>query len=492
MDGDKFLGVVVVDYALDELDEYLRSSFDTGTQRFIILSKEGKYISHPDKSRIVELSLIDDTSSIVDNEDKKTLLSSISSGDNGYVRVKKKDSNENILAFYSSIPVSGWNIVAYELEDSLTAPINDIFRKAFYALLFFFIISFFAVSFITGKLLSPIKQIRVFTRSITSGDYPEKLKSTTKDEFEKLVTDLNIMNEMLQKRENDLLELNRDLEQRVELRTAELKETAELLKVSNTEITRKNKYIGDSINYAKQIQDAILPSNQFFRTLFPDYFLIFLPKDIVSGDFYWVTETESCKIFSVIDCTGHGVPGAFMSMIGNTLLNEIINVGKITDPGEILNMLNKRVIEELNKDVNSESFDGMDMAIGVYNKISGKLSIAGAYRPVYYIAGGELNEIKGTKKSIGDQKKTTNFLTTEIHLTQETEIYLFSDGITDQNNTNNEKYGGKRLKEILLKNHNKSHVEQQELLLEDILTHKGEEDQRDDIAFLGLKLKPLS
>ncbi|MBK6679975.1 MAG: hypothetical protein IPG53_08080 [Ignavibacteriales bacterium] len=107
-----------------------------------------------------------------------------------------------------------------------------------------------------------------------------------------------------------------------------------------------------------------------------------------------------------------------MSMIGNTLLNEIINVGKITDPGEILNMLNKRVIEELNKDVNSDSFDGMDMAIGVYNKNSGNLSIAGAYRPVYYIAGGELNEIKGTKKSIGDQKKTTNFLTTEIHLTQ--------------------------------------------------------------------------
>lgn len=491
LDGDKFLGVVVVDYALEELDEYLRSSFDTGTQRFVILSKEGKYISHPDKNKIVDLSLLDDSTSIVDSGDKKNLLKSILSGDNGYIRVKRKDSGENILAFYSSIPISGWNIVAYELEDSLTAPIDDIFKKAFYALLIFFTAAFISVFFITSKFLSPIKQIRTFTRSITSGDYPEKLESGTKDEFAKLVTDLNIMNEMLQKRENDLIELNKGLEERVEQRTHELKETAELLKESNTEITLKNKYISDSINYAKQIQDAILPSNHFFRSLFPDYFLIFLPKDVVSGDFYWVTETDECKIFAVIDCTGHGVPGAFMSMIGNTLLNEIVSMGNNTDPGEILNILDKRVIEELNKEVNSDSFDGMDMALGVYFINSGKLSVAGAYRPVYYITDGVINEIKGTKKSIGDPRKTIKFSTTEIQLTAETEIYLFSDGITDQNNPENQKYGSRRLKEILLNNHSKSQVEQHDLLLQDLLAHKGEEVQRDDIAFLGLKLKPV-
>lgn len=265
----------------------------------------------------------------------------------------------------------------------------------------------------------------------------------------------------------------------------------EALEAQNAELAHRNKYITDSINYAKRIQNAILPSPEVLERLFPEHFLIFLPKDIVSGDFYWLSEINGKKIFAVIDCTGHGVPGALMSMIGNTLLNEIVNIMQISSPGEILNLLDKGIIKELRKDINRETYEGMDMAVGVFNESTNIITFAGAYRPIYYFQNGVFNETKGDRKSIGDPKKNISYNNFEIGINTLTEVYLFSDGIMDQNNSEDRKFSSARLREFLKLNHNRDLKEQKELLLKEFLEHKGNEPQRDDVSFLGIRFHPL-
>lgn len=268
----------------------------------------------------------------------------------------------------------------------------------------------------------------------------------------------------------------------------ELKIAREKLEAKNEELAERNKYITDSINYAKRIQSAIFQNEEKLAELFPESFCLYFPKDIVSGDFYWFTEIDQLKIFAVVDCTGHGVSGAFMSIIGNTLLNEIINQMKITDPGEILSQLDMRVINELQKKENSNTYDGMDMAIGTFDKRKNLLFISSAYRPVYYFQDSKIFEIQGTRKSIGDVRKSRNFKTHIIKIDKETEIYLFSDGITDQSNPENRKYGSSRLKDTLEKIHKQEMQIQKEILEKDVLNHRATEVQRDDICFMGLRI----
>jgi phosphoserine phosphatase RsbU/P len=268
----------------------------------------------------------------------------------------------------------------------------------------------------------------------------------------------------------------------------ELKMTRENLELNNLELAKRNKYITDSIYYAKRIQSAIFQSEEQFRKIVPEYFTLYFPKDIVSGDFYWFTEIDHLKIIAVIDCTGHGVPGAFMSIIGNTLLNEIVNIQKITDPGEVLNELNRRIINELQKDINKQTYDGMDVALVTYARAENTISFAGAYRPIIMCTDNNIIEIKGTKKSIGDAKKNITYQTHKEIINSETEIYLFSDGLTDQNNDKNEKYGSARLKSMIKNIHKEKMSRQRELLLEDFNKHHGQETLRDDILLVGIRI----
>lgn len=263
------------------------------------------------------------------------------------------------------------------------------------------------------------------------------------------------------------------------------------LESKNLELSSRNKYITDSINYAKRIQSAILQSEEQLMKIFPESFFLYRPKDIVSGDFYWFAEVGNLKIFAAVDCTGHGVPGAFMSIIGNTLLNEIVNLNRITDPGQILNQLDKRVIGELQKEINVQTFDGMDLAICVFDTRKNMLHVAGAYRPIYYTANGQINEIKGDRKSIGDPKKRITFNTQSIKITDSTEVYIFSDGITDQNNAEDKKFSSARLRDLLLANHTINMREQKQVLMQEFDNYKGNMIQRDDLLLVGVRIQPV-
>ncbi len=276
---------------------------------------------------------------------------------------------------------------------------------------------------------------------------------------------------------------------KLELELAE--KTLEIQK-QNEIIEEKNRQITSSIEYAKNIQQSILPQNEKIEEEFKDSFVIFLPKDIVSGDFYWFNNIDDLIFIAALDCTGHGVPGAFMSLIGNSLLNQIVNENKIYSPEIILEELHKGVRKVLKQEERgSNSRDGMDVAFCVIEKKNNKISFAGARRPLFLIKGKsrELIEIKGDRKSIGGRQKEEKriFEKKEIEYISGDTIYMFSDGFVDQQNEDEKKFGIKKLREVINTINSKSLKEQKKILLEELEDHKKKWEQQDDITILGIK-----
>lgn len=256
-------------------------------------------------------------------------------------------------------------------------------------------------------------------------------------------------------------------------------------------IEQKNQHIMSSIKYAERIQQAILPPNEKIANAFNEYFVIFKPKDIVSGDFYWFSQIQENIFIAVVDCTGHGVPGALLSIIGNTMLNKIVNENRVFDPASIIEHLHQSVrmiLKQENK--NAETTDGMDVCLCKVSKDIGKIIFAGAKRPLYHFTDSKLVEIKGDRKSVGGKQKENKrtFTNKSIDVQHGDIIYLTSDGFADQNNSEGKKYGSKRLKEFLQSNANLTLAKQKEILLSELHYHQGSEEQRDDITVIGIKI----
>lgn len=274
------------------------------------------------------------------------------------------------------------------------------------------------------------------------------------------------------------------------------KKANEILKMQAIEINfqkkvmeEKNKSITDSINYAKLIQEAILPSKEIKDKLFSDMFMLFQPKDIVSGDFYWFTEKNGKKIIATVDCTGHGVPGAFMCMIGNALLNEIINENGITTPNEILRLLREKIIFSL-KQREGENKDGMDISILSFDAITNTVEFAGANNPLWLIRKGIIEEVKADKQPIGlhygEAKPFNNHV---IELQKEDSLYIFTDGYADQfGGIDGKKFKYKKLQNLLLSIQDQHMVEQGVILNEKINGWKGNLEQVDDILIIGVRI----
>ncbi len=271
-------------------------------------------------------------------------------------------------------------------------------------------------------------------------------------------------------------------------------------------VENKNQEILDSILYAKRIQEAILPTDDIFKKSLPNSFVFFKPKDIVAGDFYWLTEIEGKVIVTAADCTGHGVPGAFMSMLGVSFLNDIVNKEYITHPGVILRRLRKEVINALQqKGTYGEQRDGMDIALCSIDFNTLELQFSGANNPLYIIRKKEyeaipnsiilenseyiLYEIKGDKMPIGIHERMDKFQMHEIQLIKGDCIYLFSDGYPDQfGGEDGKKFKYKPFKSLLLNNVSKSMSEQTEILENTLKQWKGNFDQVDDVIIVGIKI----
>ncbi len=286
------------------------------------------------------------------------------------------------------------------------------------------------------------------------------------------------------------IQANKILEQQKE----EILSQSEELEYTNTILEEKNSQIIDSINYAKRIQDAILIPEEEIKLFLPELFIYYEPKDIVSGDFYWFSKIDEKYIIAAIDCTGHGVPGAFMSMIGNTLLNEIVNVKNITKPDIILSQLHigvRNALQQNRKD--SESEDGMDMSLCTIDKRNKRFQFAGAKNHIYVIQNDKLKVLKANYHSIGGRPLRedieVSFSSYDFMFDENTTIYMLSDGYMDQfGGIDNTKFNTKRFKEMLLNNIELPMAKQKDVIKKTIHDWKGNTKQVDDILVMGVRL----
>ncbi len=292
-------------------------------------------------------------------------------------------------------------------------------------------------------------------------------------------------------RERKLRKDKRILEFKVEERTKEIQKQKQKIEIQKDEIMAQKDDITSSITYASRIQKAILPSKQAFEKTFSDYFILYKPRDIVSGDFYWVTERKSEIIFAVADCTGHGVPGAFMSMLGNSFLNEITKDEGVKLPAyKILNLLRDKINEALAQSGdNVKANDGMDITLCKYNIKKKEIEFSGAYNPLYLLRKGVLTEYKADRMPIGFYPKKKSFTAHTIQMQKDDVIYLFSDGFQDQfGGPFSKKYTSKQFKQVLTGLSPKPMKEQLTRLEIELDTWQGKSEQLDDILIIGVRI----
>jgi serine phosphatase RsbU (regulator of sigma subunit) len=277
--------------------------------------------------------------------------------------------------------------------------------------------------------------------------------------------------------------VNRELEDKVQERTFEIQAQKE-------HIEKQNKEIKYSFDYAKKIQNTVLPGNEVFETLFGEHFIFFKPRDIVSGDFYWVSQGGQRIVLTAADCTGHGVPGSLMSMMGITMLHEIVNEKGVTHSDEILNQLRLSIARTLKQEGKiGEQKDGIDMALVIYDTQARQLEFSGANNPIYVVRNGEMLEYKGNNMPVAYYEKMVDFTRYTIDMKQGDRIYMFTDGFPDQfGGPQGKKFKYRPFKDLLLEVHERPMEEQHRILSLIFEEWKGDLGQIDDVLVIGLRL----
>ncbi|MCE3296289.1 MAG: domain S-box [Crocinitomicaceae bacterium] len=285
--------------------------------------------------------------------------------------------------------------------------------------------------------------------------------------------------------ENELIGIGQDI--------SEIKRNENQLVLNNRKLKEKNNEVLDSIAYSQRIQKAILPDQERIRSLFSEAFVLYKPKDIVSGDFYWVHEQNGKIFVAGIDCTGHGVPGALMTVLANSLLRNIVRQN-LEDPAEILQKLDEYLFEELNNNGSEQTPDGMDIALCVIDRETKKLTYSGAFRSLVLIRDGEFIEFKGARYPIGFYKDIEKeFISTEVDVQENDAFYVFSDGFVDQFGGEEVERGGKKFnkknfRKLLLEVQSFS-LEEQEGYLEYVFRNwKQHLPQTDDVLVMGFRV----
>ncbi|MCU0392825.1 MAG: PAS domain S-box protein [Thermoflexibacter sp.] len=264
-------------------------------------------------------------------------------------------------------------------------------------------------------------------------------------------------------------------------------------KEAELEILNVNKKITESINYSKRIQSAIIPDTKIIQAYLPNSFIYYKPRDVVSGDFPWFAQQENIVYIAAVDCTGHGVPGALISLIGYFILNDIVSKHEDFSAGEILDLLDQGVTKTLRQeDIDSSTRDGMDIGLCKINLLTHEFEYAGAHRPLYFVQNKEIIEIKGDRFPIGggQHKKRTNFTTTKLGYNKGDQLYLFSDGLPDQFGgvgDNLMKYSPRKLRDVILGNQEIDMPEMQACIDESFENWRGNRKQTDDILLIGIK-----
>lgn len=440
-------------------------------------------------------------------------------------RLPYEDSEVNIKTIYKNL-----NILIASKQASAATVQEEMFKKFNFLNWFVELLGLTLLVggiciafFTTNSITKPIQKLKKMLLSMGQGILPKERIRATHDEIGEMGTALNeLIQSMHQttdfaketgsgnfnasytplskddslglaliKMRDDLAENERFLEQKVIERTEQVVRQKEEIENKNEELEILYKQVTDSIHYAKRIQEAILPPNNFINKVLPKSFVLYKPKDIVSGDFYWIEKKNNLVYFAAVDCTGHGVPGAFMSLVGHNILKDIINNTAIIKPSEIMDRLREGVVNTLHADKSGkETKDGMDMTLCCINYETLELQFAAAFNPLYIVRNGALVEHKANKFPIGAFiGEKTNFDNNSLQLQKGDQIFIFSDGYADQ-------FGGPKGKKFMVGNFRKLLTQitemepaEQKQQLESILTDwQGDQEQVDDVLVIGVKI----
>ncbi|MEO0332398.1 MAG: SpoIIE family protein phosphatase, partial [Bacteroidota bacterium] len=270
----------------------------------------------------------------------------------------------------------------------------------------------------------------------------------------------------------------------------ELEATQEALQEQKKRLEVENYKTQESLQYAKRVQFSILPSERESQKIFPESFVIFRPKDVVSGDFYWISEEANLKIVSVVDCTGHGVPGALVSLIAYNMLTEAIKERGMSNPASILQYLNKQVTKRLRGGDNNIQ-DGMDIGICIFETNpdqSVSLHYVGAKHTLFLVQNGKLESLKGIRKTVGSIPDSITDSEHQRILQPGDSVYLTTDGFIDQSNPDRKRFGSRRLRHVIQEYHYLPMSEQRTKFINALENHQQSSEQRDDINLIGIKM----
>lgn len=330
-------------------------------------------------------------------------------------------------------------------------------------------------------LVDGLRRTTEFSHRVAAGDFQADYKP---------LSDEDVLGHALLKMRTELGERERILETKVRERTEEVVRQKEEVERQSRKVVELYKNVTDSIRYAKRLQESILPPETHMRELLPGSFVFYRPKDIVSGDFYWIEQVHGKVVFAAVDCTGHGVPGAFMSLVGHNGLNRVIKERGITRPSEVLTELNRIAFEALHKDRDRSLVrDGMDMALCVLDPETGMLEYGGANCPLYLVREGEVIQFTPDKMPIGGfELNGRTFTDHRVELRNGDAVYIFSDGYADQfGGPKGKKFLYRRFRELLVRISQLPQEEQKRALYDAFMEWKGAHEQVDDILVIGMR-----
>jgi len=404
----------------------------------------------------------------------------------GTIAALAGETNTKIFDDYRGVPVLSsykplnirdmhWVIMSEIDRDEAFAHVYDL-RKNIFIIFFGLLVSIvFASFFISRKITKPIKELTNRAEELADGNLDVEIDPRGEDE-------IGVLSKSFIHMQHNISDLIHNLEDKVEERTEELKNQKEM-------VEEKNREIVDSINYALRLQQAIIPSQAKVKEALPNSFVLFKPKDIVSGDFYWMNQTNDEVLIAAVDCTGHGVPGAMVSVVGANGLNRCVKEFNLTQPAQILDQLTE-LVKETFESAEDTVKDGMDGALCSINLKKRTVSYAGANNPLWIVKDktGELIEIKANKQPIGEFEFKKPFTNHNIKLEPGDTIYIFSDGYVDQfGGPRGKKFKYKTLKQLLIDNRNLSMDDQKTLLNKTFEDWRKDIEQLDDVCVIGVR-----
>jgi len=374
---------------------------------------------------------------------------------------------------------------------------NGILVSFIYLLLF--------IRWTTRDITRPVKELLVNIKNTRGGEAEQYTIVRTNDEIGELAEGYNEMTQQIHNYVESISSMNRELEEKVKERTREVLEQKEEIETQKEEIEAQldlatlqrdtisvqKDQILDSIHYAERIQSAILPPETNLSKHLRDHFLLFKPRDIVSGDFYWTMEKNNKLLVAVADCTGHGVPGAFLSMLGIASMNEIVNRSKILKPHKILEQLRDILIKSLHQTgTRGEAQDGIEIALCVIDLKNHTMEYSGANRPLYIVRKDSVEHFRPDRMPIGIyEQEFVPFTNHSIKLQKDDGIYLFSDGYVDQlGGPLRKTFRVKKFRKLLVEIQDQSMESQKQLLLQNLKDWQGDVEQIDDILVMGIKI----